>query len=48
MLDSGYAATLPSSLRPIATLGSLRGQAFCVDSASNGTVCVSSAEDKEP
>ena len=28
--------------------GSLHGQALGADSASNGTVCVTSAEDKEP
>jgi hypothetical protein len=38
----------PQELWWIGAPGSLHGQAFGVDSASNGTVCVSSAEDKEP
>jgi hypothetical protein len=38
----------PQELWWIGAPGSLHGQAFGVDNASNGTVCVSSAEDKEP
>ena len=38
----------PEELWWIGAPGSLRGRALGVDSASNGTVCVSSAEDKEP
>jgi hypothetical protein len=40
--------TRPQELWWIGAPGSLHGQAFGVDSASNGTVCMSSAENKEP